>query len=478
MRQLVLLLFILVVMDRASSQVSVSGASCTTTGIQTAIRSVASSGGGTVSVYCPGTHNITANLWSGITVPTEVIFGPGTFSSTVQQILPDNTEVSGSGRGTIFQIASTDSFNTPFNNGLFTNLLNNGGHSSSTNVGISLHDFEIDGTPNIGNSAGVSFYNIEHSSIYDLYIHNTYQAGVDLRNASDVNVHDNWCIDCAIQGYPQHAIGGGVNAASDVFLYNKFPRHHVSGGGGSSEIGADQYEVFGQGTAGNVRCGFNIVTDNTSDSAPTVGIYLDTCNHNTVTGNIIRNAGTAAIACTSGTFNLDGGCDFNSFSNQVESSGAQGYLLSNAHDNVIAGSTIHATGQEAILLVDSIRSKVDGIDVYSPSQSSANTYCAVTITSGASTTYSDDNTIQNNTLNDKNIFGVFENKMKTGVCITKSGSALATNITNNLVEHNRISGGSAGSYGDGVSDAGSHNRVFCNAYGDDGSTFGCGLEHQ
>src|SRR5450631_1050736 len=183
--RLISLALLLGIAGRASAQVSVSGASCTTAGIQSAISTVASSGGGVVSVFCPGTTSITSNLWSGAVAPTKVVFGPGTFSATAQQILPDNTEVEGSGRGTIFQIGASASFSTAFDNGLFTNVHNNGTHGSTMNIGISLHDFKIDGTPNTGNSAGVTFYNIEHSSVYDLSIQSSSQAGIDIHNASD-----------------------------------------------------------------------------------------------------------------------------------------------------------------------------------------------------------------------------------------------------------------------------------------------------
>jgi hypothetical protein len=474
MQRLMSLTLLLSIASAASAQVTVSGSSCTAAGITSAISTVASSGGGVVSVYCPGTYNITSNLWNGITAPTKVIFGPGTFSFSAQQILPNNTEVSGSGWGTIFQISASASFSTPFDNGLFTNALNNGGNQSSMNAGISLHDFEINGTPNTGSTAGVSFYNIEHSNVYNLYLQNVSQAGIDIHDASDVDVHDNWCVNCATQGSPQHSIGGGINASNDIFVYNKFTRNHATGGG----AGSDHYDFFGQGyERTNVRCGFNVIADNTSDSAPTVGIYLDTCNHNTVTGNVIRNAGAAAIACTSGIFNLDGGCSYNNFSNQIQSPAQQGYIFINVYENVVTGGEIYAAGQEAVRIDDANRNKIENVSVYSPSQSSANTYCAITINSDTNTAYGDDNTIQNNTLNDENYQGVYQNKMKTGVCITIAGSATASNITNNVIQNNRINGGTAGSYSDGVSDAGNHNLAACNAFGGAGATFPCAVEH-
>lgn len=465
------------VAQNTSAHVYVAGAACSGEGIRKAISGVPPSGG-VVEVYCPGRYRIGSNLWSGVVAPTKVIFGPGTFVIAAQQILPDNTEVAGSGFGTVFQIDANVSFDTPFDNGLFTNVLNKGGHDKAQNAGISLHDFKIDGKLNTHNTAGVSFYNVEHSSIHDLYIQSTWLSGIDLRNASDLDVHDNWCVDCAMIGDPHHAIGGGVNGRDDVFLYNKFSRNYMSGGGGGPERGSDQFDIFGQGLGGNQRCGFNVITDNTLDKAPTVGIFLDNCNHNTVTGNVIRNAGTIAIACTSGKFNLDGGCAFNSFSNQIQTPGKQGYMFSFTSDNVISGGAIYGSGEEAILLNDSVRTKVEGVSVYAPSQSSANKHCAVTINADGPHAYSDDNTIQDNTLNEESIEGAYQNKMKAGVCITTTGKATGNNVTNNVIEHNRINGGSPGSYGDGVYDLGLHNLMFCNAYGGDGVTFQCTVEHQ
>jgi parallel beta-helix repeat protein len=464
--------------EERSAQISVMGSSCSEEGIRKAISTVAASGGGVVNVYCPGTYNIGSNLWSGIEAPTKVVFGPGTFVVSAQQSLPDNTEVAGSGFGTVFRTEANATFDTPFDSGLFTNVLNNGLHNKSKNSGISLHDFKIDGSNNRHNVAGVSFYNVERSSIHDLYIRATWLSGIDLRNASDLDVRDNWCVDCAMHGDPQHAIGGGVNAKDDVFIYNKFTRNHMSGGGGNATRGADQFDIFGQGMGGNQRCGFNVITDNTSDSAPTVGIFLDNCSHNTVTGNVVRNAGLIGIACTSGVFNLDGGCAFNNFSNQIQSPGKQGYLFYFTYENVVTGGEIYGAGEEAILLNDSIRTKVEGVSIYAPSQADPRKYCAVTINADQGHGYSMDNTIQNNTLSDKDIRGEYQNKMKTGVCITHAEKASAANIRSNVIEHNRINGGDAGSYNDGLYDMGMYTLAFCNAYGGDGTGFKCEVEHK
>ncbi len=486
--------FLLGIAASASAQLSVSGSSCTTDGIQSAITTVASSGGGAVSVFCPSSYDdktgkwttvgITSNLWETVTVshttvtaPTKVVFGPGTFLFSAQQILPDNTEVSGSGRGTIFQISGSASFDTAFDNGLFTNVHNTGAYKQSMNIGITLHDFQIDGTPNHRNSAGVSFYNIEDSSIFGLYIQNVWLSGIDLRNASGVNVHDNWCVGCATHGAPQHAFGGGVNALNDSFVYNKFVANHATGGG----KGADQFDFFGQDLSGKVankRCGFNVIADNTSDSAPTVGIFLDTCNHNTVTGNIIRNAGTDGIACTSGRFNLDGGCAYNNFSNQIQSPGRNGYHFSNAYENVVTGGEIYASGEEAILLNAAVRNKIENVSIYSPSQSEVQKYCGVTINVDRSGAHSVENTIQNNTLSDMNMQLGPQGKMKAGICITTTGTGSFSKITNNVVQNNHINGGGAGTSGDGVADGGEHNFVACNAYGNAGTTFNCVVQRK
>ena len=460
------------------AQISVMGSACAEAGIKSAISAVAKTGGGVVNVYCSGTYNIGSNLWVGITAPTKVAFGPGTFVISAQQILPDNTEVTGSGFGTVFRIDENTSFQKAFDCGLFSNVLNDGMHNKEKNNGISLHDFKIDGRNNRRNVGGVSFYNIERSSIHDLYIEGVWLSGIDLRNASDLDVRDNWCVDCAMIGDPQHAIGGGVNGKDDVFIYNKFTRNHMSGGGGNAGRGADQFDIFGQGLGGNQRCGFNVITDNTSDAAPTVGIFLDNCNHNTVTGNVVRNAGTIGIACTSGRFNLDGGCAFNNFSNQIQSPGTQGYMFSFTFDNVITGGEIYGAGKEAILLNDSFRTKVENVSIYAPSQADARKYCAVTINADHGKGYSMDNSVQNNTLSDKNIRGEYQNKMKTGVCITRAEKTSAANIRSNVIEHNRIDGGDTGSYNDGVYDMGMHTLAFCNAYGGDGTGFECGVEHK
>jgi parallel beta-helix repeat protein len=464
--------------DSGPAQISVMGSSCAEGGIRKAISAVAAAGGGVVNVYCSGTYNIGSNLWAGVTVPTKVVFGPGTFVVSAQQILPDNAEVAGSGFGTVFRIDPNATFNTPFDSGIFTNVLNLGAHNKDKNSGISLHDFKIDGKNNRRNTAGVSFYNIERSSIHDLDIQSTWLSGIDLRNASDLDVRDNWCIDCASHGDPQHAIGGGVNARDDVFIYNKFTRNHMSGGGGGPARGADQFDIFGQGLGGNQRCGFNVITDNTLDAAPTVGIFLDNCSHNTVTGNVIRNAGTIGIACTSGRFNLDGGCAFNNFSNQIESPGAQGYMFSFTYDNVITGGEIYGAGKEAILLNDSIRTKVEGVSIYAPSQAAPGKHCAVTINADQGKGYSLENTIQNNTLDDKSIRGEYQNTMKAGVCVTFGETAAPGNVANNVIENNRIDGGAAGSYNDGVDDKGLHTLAFCNSYGGLGASFRCEVEHR
>jgi hypothetical protein len=89
-----------------------------------------------------------------------------------------------------------------------------------------------------------------------------------------------------------------------------------------------------------------------------------------------------------------------------------------------------------------------------------------------------DNTIQNNTLSDKDIRGEYQNKMKTGVCITHAEKASAANIRSNVIEHNRINGGDAGSYNDGLYDMGMYTLAFCNAYGGDGTGFKCEVEHK
>ncbi|HTS07944.1 MAG TPA: hypothetical protein VMP68_20390 [Candidatus Eisenbacteria bacterium] len=462
----------------AAAQISVRGAACTEARIKSAISAVAATGGGIVNVYCPGTHNISSNLWSGVTAPTKVVFGPGTFTVSAQQILPDNTEVAGSGFGTVFRIDAKVSFHKAFDCGLFSNVLNDGVHRKDKNSGISLHDFKIDGRNNLLSTGGITFYNIEESSIHDLYVQGVWLSGIDLRNASGVDVRDNWCVDCAMVGAPQHAIGGGVNGPDDVFIYNKFTRNHMSGGGGNAARGADQFDIFGQGLGGNQRCGFNVINDNTLDAAPTVGIFLDTCNHNTVTGNVIRNAGTIGIACTSGRFNLDGGCAFNHFSNQIQNPGTQGYMFSFTFDNVITGGEIYGAGKEAILLNDSIRTKVENVSMYAASQSDPRKYCAVTINADQVKGYSMDNTVQNNTLTDKNIRGEYQNKMKTGVCITRAEKASAANIRSNVIEQNRIDGGDPGSYKDGVYDMGMYTLAFCNAYGGDGTGFKCEVEHK
>jgi len=464
--------------EEGSAQMSVMGSSCSEEGIRKAISAVAASGGGVVSVYCPGTYNIGSNLWSGVEAPTKVVFGPGTFVVGAQQMLPDNTEVAGSGFGTVFRIDANASFDIGFDNGLFANVLNDGHHNKDKNSGISLHDFKIDGTPNGRNTSGVGFYNIERSSIHDLYIQSTALSGIDMRNASDVDVHDNWCVNCSTRGAPHHAIGGGVNGNDDVFIYNKFTRNHMSGGGGNAARGTDQFDIFGQGLGKNERCGFNVITDNTLDAAPTVAIFLDNCSHNTVTGNVIRNPGTIGIACTSGRHNLDGGCAFNNFSNQIQSPGAQGYMFSGTYDNVITGGEIYGAGKEAILLNDSSRTKVENVSIYAPSQADPKKYCAVTINADQGKGYSMDNTVQDNTLSDKNMRGEYQNKMKTGVCITHAEKASAANIRSNVVEQNRIDGGDSGSYNDGVYDMGMYTLAFCNAYGGDGTGFKCGVEHK
>ena len=454
----------------AQNIINISGTSqCTGPNINVAIQSVSTAGGGTVYVYCPSIA-IAVNLWSGVTNPTKVIFGPATFTFQAQQILPDNTEVAGSGRSTVFQLGSV-SFTTAFDDGLFTNVDNNGTNSGTLNSGISLHDFEIHGSgTSSAYATGVSFYNIQHSSIYNLYIQDVWLNGIDLRNATDVDVHDNWCVNCAAGGNPHHAIGGGINASNDVFVYNKFTGNHASGGGGTAGSGADHFDFFGQGLASNQRCGFNVITDNTSDAAPTVGILLNTCNHNTVTGNIIRNSGTAAIECTSGLHNLDGGCAYNNFSNQIQSPGQQGYLFVLAYENVVTGGEIFEAGLDAVLLQDSYRNKIDNVSVYSPSRAQALTYCGVTITSAGGVAA--ENTIQNNTLNDKDYQGNMQNKMEAGVCIASS-----SNVLNNIVQNNHIDGGSAGTYGDGVTDNGNHNLVACNAYGTTTQTYPCTIHN-
>jgi hypothetical protein len=469
----------------AQNVITISGTSqCTDSNINTGIKAVSTAGGGTVYVYCPSIA-IAMNLWSGVTNPTKVMFGPATFTFQAQQILPNNTEVAGSGRSTVFQLASV-SFTQSFDNGLFTNILNTGSNGPVNNVGISLHDFEIRGTGTSANStAGVSFYNIEQSSIYRLYIQNVWLNGIDLRNASDVNVHDNWCVNCAAGGNHHHAIGGGVNSSNDVFIYNKFRRNHATGGGAT----VDHFDFFGQGQASNQRCGFNVIADNTSDGAPTVGIFLDTCNHNTVTGNIIRNSGSEGIACTSGVHNLDGGCAYNNFSNQIQSSGQQGYCFALAYENVVTGGEIFEAGFDGILLQDSYLNKIDNVSVYSPSRAQANAYSGITITSTGGVVM--ENTIQNNTLNDKDYQGNMQNMMEAGVCVSFSntppspprlcGSGSITtgvcnsrpNVSNNIVQNNHIDGGSAGTYGDGVIDNSHQNLVACNAYGTSGQTYPC-----
>jgi hypothetical protein len=472
MRRLILTILAVSINSIALAQnvVTISGTSqCTGSNINAGIVAVGNAGGGTVYVYCPSI-TIAMNLWSGVTSPTKVIFGPATFTFQAQQILPDNTEVAGSGRSTVFQLANV-SFTTAFDDGLFTNVLNTGSNGPINNMGISLHDFEILGTGTSANStAGVSFYNIQHSSIYNLYIQNVWLNGIDLRNASDVNVHDNWCSNCSAGGNGHHAIGGGVQSSNDIFIYNKFRRNHATGGGGST----DHFDFFGQnlprGAPIDRRCGFNVITDNTSDMAPTVGIFLDTCNHNTVTGNVIRNSGHEAIACTTGPRNLDGGCAYNNFSNQIQSPGQQGYLFVLAYENVVTGGEIFEAGLDAVLLQDSYRNKIDNVSVYSPSRAQALTYCGVTITSAGGVAA--ENTIQNNTLNDKDYQGNMQNKMEAGVCIASS-----SNVLNNIVQNNHIDGGSAGTYGDGVTDNGNHNLVACNAYGTTTQTYPCTIHN-
>lgn len=426
---------------------------CTTSGINRAIIAAANRKGFVyVAPICSGV-SITSNLWSGVTSPSTVIFGPGIFTFAAQQILPSNTELACSGWRTKLSISPSLNINIAFASGLFANASAPTLGGTGTNTAIEIHDCLIDGTGNTRVTGAISFYNASNSRLYNNYLNNIWGSGIDIRNGSHNVLLSNWCDNCAAVGAPQHAIGGGIFAQTDTFTYNKFIDNHTIGGG----AGADHFDIFGQ--AANGRCGWNDFIANSSDAAPAQGILLDTCNHNVVTGNVIRYAGSktlaTAIGCTGGVFNLDGGCSDNNFNgNMIYSPSQTGILLSgNAARNRIVGGDIYDAGHEGIYANDSQRNLISGVFIHAPSQAFAKRYCGITINADGGVSIG--NTVQDTTVSDPN------SSLKSPVCLTVSAGPPA-HLSDNVVMNNQFKGATLRTYGDGVADGGSRTLITCN----------------
>lgn len=424
---------------------------CSAAGIHSALvdASVTTVGGiAHIGSNCNG-MSIATNLWAGITNPTKVIWEP-TVTFTAQQILPSNTELAGSGWQTVLTIGASANWAAP--EALFVNAAYlTYGTSSGHDTGISIHDFFVDGSANTLSTEVVGFRGADNSQIYNLYMKNISHNAIDIRDGTANDVHDNWCVGCGTFGAPYHAIGGGIFAATGIFLHNKFTRNHVSGGGAST----DHFDIFGQGAG--VRCGFNVFAENTSDASPSQAFFLDTCNNNTLTGNIARNALQQGFAVTTGTANLDGGAVRNTFAgNIVNNSAAACYFFSNnSNNNSVSGGSCILSAKDGVLIQDSSYNEVTGVEISGPGQLLAATYSGVKITNGSATAQAS-NFIHNNLIQDLNA------KMQFGVNVLPAAGGTQTS---NNVHDNFILGGAAGSVGNGVQDTGTTTVEYGDQYG-------------
>lgn len=350
----------------------------------------------------------------------------GTVTITGSISIPNNTMLSGAGRGTIITIPNA--FNTAIS------ALVNADTTSGT--GVVIKDLRLEGnntnqTSTImigisfnGMGAGIGASARQGGKINNIWVNNWRNEGISLATSNN-----NFISDSAVQG----------NSGTGIYI----------------------------GQSNN-----NVISSNSVQGNGTNGINLNGSSNNSITGNTSQNNGIEGIYLGSNSTN-------NSLSvNVVQSNGADGIALNSSSSNTISGNTVQSNATKGMVFTSStnntitgntIQGSTIGVELYS--SSNYNTLSANNINTNTSygirvTTNANSNTVTvNNFANNGNAANnnaVYVTTSDSNNIIANTftdSSATTTNYAINILDNtsdtnyladNSLGGGSIQNFGTGT----------------------------
>ncbi|HTE21846.1 MAG TPA: NosD domain-containing protein [Candidatus Limnocylindria bacterium] len=278
----------------------------------------------------------------------EVHLMPGTYVAASSILVPNNTILSGAGRGTLVEMADL--------NGGDDELISNSDTNEGTATGVVVRDMRLDGRKDINTSGlqvGVYFQNMGDGTgssalpggkIIGLWISDFRSEGIFLFQSENGTLSDNVMHDNAVgmivhRSSSNNTITGNTAQGNGSFgfylqrdaLNNTFAGNNAQGNGDDGfnvHDNSSNNTFTGNTSQGNTGDGFE-----TRDDNPSVG--------NTFTGNTMQGNAQYGI-------NIFGSNTNNASmvvtGNSIKDNAVGGINIFNSHDNLISDNKIHANG--------------------------------------------------------------------------------------------------------------------------------------
>lgn len=299
----------------------------------------------------------------------------GTYYISSSIILPSNTTLVGSGKGTLITIPNGANTSLDF-------IKNSYSGTATGNTNITITNLMLDGNDvnNLGNQDGIvidaansgtsalnnltvsqvtiqnfqgtGLYSEAHDSRVDGSTFETMSYGVDLETGSHTTVTGNTFRN--VQSTAIDAYESGNNKFTDNFFSQNESAIWIDGNADNNVVSNNRIESSTD-SGMYITTDFNTISSNViSDTGLFGSIDLSNANNNTVTGNVISNSGGAtindAIVVNGGSTNTissniitDSSATTNNYAININS-GSSNYLA----DNTLGGSSIRNQGTDTI----------------------------------------------------------------------------------------------------------------------------------
>jgi parallel beta-helix repeat protein len=285
----------------------------------------------------------------------------GTVTITGSLSVPNNTTLSGAGRGTLITIPNA-------NNGTFNAITNT---DTTTGTGVIVQEILLDGNQSnqtSGSRAGIYFSGMgagtgtgarQGATIKNVWINNWHDEAIDLVSSANNTVSGNSILkngygvnlstasNNTITGNTVQGNNSGINAygiSLSTSTYNNITGNLIITNGtyGINLVSSStNNNITGNTVTGATSRGISLATSSNGNTIASnvlqndlEGIYLSSSNGNTVTGNNAQSSGDSGIFMTGASNNSING-------NTIQGSGGDGLsVLSSSNGNTITGNII------------------------------------------------------------------------------------------------------------------------------------------
>ncbi len=365
----------------------------------------------------------------------KVVLLAGTYVADETILIPNNTTLTGVGKGTLIELADLDASE---------NLIENS--DTTTGTGVTVRDLQLNGRKDLntagiqrglslsGMGGGVGSSARQGALVTGLLVTNFRNENIYLTNSNNNIVSDNTSQASSSEGLQlttssnnviannklQGNTAAGFNANSTSASNNISGNHSQGNGGSGFSMASGSYNTFTSNTSlGNtygffITSSYNTITGNSAQGNSSGGFNTSGTN-NTFTGNTAIG-GTYGIniggnyASVTGntvqgtTYGIALDEDYGVISgNNISSVTVYAIHLNGANSSVVSGNKIHDSGgnttNNGIYLATSDSNQITG-NVVSDSSASSNNYAINISNSTADTNTLSDNTLGGGSIND------------------------------------------------------------------------------